>query len=262
MDYKCKTALITGASAGIGAAFAEELARRGSDLLLVARSEQRLQTLADRLAREHAIRAEVITADLSLPGAAADLAERVAALGRRVDLLVNNAGFGTQGPFVGIAPHEDAQMVSVNVAALVDLTHTYLPEMVQRKSGGVINVASTAAFQPLPYMAVYAATKAFVLSFSEALYEETHRQGVCVLALCPGATATEFFDRAKANGKALGPPRTSAQVVQTALQAFDQHKSMVIDGVQNQIGAMLPRFFPRRLVAMFSGLLGKRLGKV
>ncbi len=192
--YRGKTALVTGASAGIGAEFARALAARGSDVILVARSQERLRALADELARDFGVRAEVIAADLTRADAARDLYAEAEVRGLTVDLLINNAGFGTHGPFETLAPARDHAEVMLNVAAVVDLTHLFLPAMLKRGDGAVINVASTASFQPVPYMAVYGATKAFVLSFSEALWAECRGRGVRVLALCPGTTATEFFD--------------------------------------------------------------------
>ena len=199
-------ALITGASAGIGLEFALRLAERGYDLILVARRRDRLLELAAQVRSGHGeVRAEVIAADLSGAASAATVAAEVARLGMHVDLLVNNAGFGTHGYFETLSTEREHEEIALNVATLVGLTHAFLPAMLARGRGGVINVASTAAFQAVPYMAVYGATKAFVRSFSEALYEEVRGRGVRVLALCPGPTATEFFDTAVARAARSDP---------------------------------------------------------
>ena len=196
MDFKGTTALITGASSGIGEVFARELAARGADVVLVARNEGKLAELAGELASKHSVKAEVLAADLGQPGAGRALAEQVAARGLTVDVLINNAGFGFLSPLVKTDADMMSTMVALNVAALTDLTHAFLPGMVERDRGAVVNVASTAAFQPVPYMAVYGATKAYVLSFTEALWGETKGTGVRVTCLCPGATATAFFETA------------------------------------------------------------------
>jgi len=248
-QYQGKTALITGASAGIGAEFARALAARGTNVILVARSHDRLQTLADEVARDPGVRAEAIAADLARPGAARELRVAVEARGLTVDLLVNNAGFGTHGPFETLAPEREGAEVALNVAAVVDLTHLFLPAMLAKGDGAVVNVASTAAFQPVPYMAVYGATKAFVLSFSEALWAEYRGRGVRVLALYPGATATEFFDVVGTEDAALGAKRTVEQVVATGLRALERGRPSAVDGLANYLLAQSGRFGPRGLVA-------------
>src|SRR6266699_2270977 len=221
--YPGKTALITGASSGIGAAFATRLAAAGTHLMLVARSEEKLRALASQLANQHPIRAEVIVADLSRVGAARTVFEETQQRGLTVDILINNAAFGTFGQFDTLDAEREQQEILLNVATLVDLTHHFLPSMVERRQGAIINVASLAAFQPCPYMAVYGATKAFVLSFSEALWGEYRTKGVRVLALCPGETATEFF------------------------QALEQGRSSVVSGKRNALMANASRFVPRDL---------------
>ncbi|RPI49792.1 MAG: SDR family oxidoreductase, partial [Chloroflexi bacterium] len=193
MDRK-QTALVTGASRGIGEAFARQLAAQGKDLVVVSRDEARLQELADELSAAHGVRVHVIACDLSMPGAAGQVWAETERLGIAVDLLVNNAGVGKRGVFAELDHDFQAAMVRLNVNAVVELTRLYLPGMRARHRGGVINVASNAAFQPVPYMAVYAATKAFVLHFSEALAEEVGPGGVWVMALCPGATDTTFWE--------------------------------------------------------------------
>jgi short-subunit dehydrogenase len=237
-------ALITGASAGIGLEFAHRLAERGYDLILVARRRDRLDDLAVRMRAAHgSLRAEVIVADLADAAAPAQIAGDVTRLGLSVDLLVNNAGFGTHGRFETLPAEREHGEIEVNVSALVALTHAFLPAMLQRGSGGIINIASTAAFQPVPYMSVYGATKAFVRSFSEALHEEVRTRGVRVIALCPGPTATEFFDTAVATPR--GPIRTVRDVVTTGLQAYDAGSPVVIDGISNKILIAFSNLLPR-----------------
>ena len=245
-------ALITGASAGIGHAFAHGLAERGYDLIVTARRRERLEDLASRLRAEHGgMRVEIVVADLADPAAPAAIALEAERLEMNVDLLVNNAGFGTHGRFETLAPDRERGEIAVNAGALVALTHAFLPGMLERGRGGVINVASTAAFQPVPYMAVYGATKAFVRSFSEALHEEVRGRGVRVLAVCPGPTATEFFDISIAAPR--GPIRTARDVVRTGLRAYDAGATVVIDGVHNRLLIGLSNLIPRRWATKVAG---------
>jgi hypothetical protein len=246
-------ALITGASMGIGEVFADALVARGYDVALVARSAQALETIAERL-RSRGARAEVIVADLADPASIERVAARAEAAFGHIDLLVNNAGFGAHGKFETLSAESAIGQIRLNVEALVALTHRLAPGMLARRSGGIINVASTAAFQPVPWMAVYGATKAFVLSFSEALAEEYRSRGVRVLALCPGATATNFFKTA-GESAALGTKRSSADVVATALRAYDRGQTYVVDGFVNRILAFSPRLSPRPIVARLAGLM-------
>lgn len=247
-DFKDKTVLITGASMGIGAEFARELSRRGAQLILVARSESLLQKLAHELGG-----ATVIAQDLTQPRAARELFDAVTARDLAVDVLINNAGFGTHGLFTEIPLETQRSAIELNVGALVELTHTFLP-MIERRAGGIIQVASTAAFQAVPSMAVYAASKAFVLSFSEALWGEYRDRGVRVLALCPGATDTPFFERA-GEAAALGKKARPEAVVQLALRAFDRNKSHAIHGTKNFILAHANRLVPREQVIKLSARL-------
>ena len=248
MEYRTITTLITGASGGIGEEFARTLAAKGANVILVARSVDKLTALADELRNKHGIRADVIGSDLSVPGAATSLVAEVDKLGVDVDFLINNAGFGTHGDLADADPDRIRDEVALNVSALTDLTTTYLQRMTALKSGSIINVASTAAFQPVPHMAVYAATKAYVLSLSEALWWEAKRDGVRVLALCPGATDTAFFDVAGSDDAAVGTRRSTRQVVDTALSALEAGKPSVVDGAFNKLSAGSSRFAPRRLV--------------
>lgn len=242
------TALVTGASSGIGEQFARQLAARDMNLVLAARSEDRLQALAGELRKAHpGITVTVVPADLSDPAAPGALAARLADAGAAVDVLVNNAGFASHGPFAAEDPGRVAEEIQVNCGSLVALTAHLLPPMLARRRGGVVNVASTAAFQPIPTMAVYAATKAFVLSFTEALWAETRGSGVRVLALCPGATDTRFYQVAAAGGPEfmVRGRQSPQQVVAAALRAFESGQgAAVIPGVRNRVLAGVSRVSP------------------
>ncbi|MEM1368454.1 MAG: SDR family oxidoreductase [Cyanobacteria bacterium P01_H01_bin.15] len=244
-------ALITGASSGIGAAFARALAAEKSDLVLLARSKNKLEALANELVEQFGVQTQVIVQDLTVPNVGEVVEQAVTDGPESVDLLINNAGFGDYGEFCDRPLSKNMEMLQLNITALTDLTGRFLPAMQQRGSGGIINVASIAAFQPLPFMAVYAATKAYVLSFSEALWAENKDKGVNVLALCPGPTESEFFEVAefptatKDNFK--GPSAVSAEkVVQEALKGLKKQQSNVVTGgVFNQVIVNVPRFSPR-----------------
>jgi short-subunit dehydrogenase len=247
---KSRTALITGASSGIGETFARMLAEDGMDLVLVARSEDKLRDLARQLAETYSRRVEVVALDLSHGGAADKLKAAVDALGLKVDLLVNNAGFGTAGAFVKQAAARERDEILLNVAAVVDLCHAFVPAMVERGQGGVINVASLAAFQPIPYMSVYAATKAFVLSFTYALRSEVRGKGVKVTALCPGPVDTPFFEATGKKGLRDTVPRgtmvTADKVVSDCLRGF---KAVVLPGVAAKALAWTGNVVPRGWMA-------------
>ena len=249
-----QTALVTGASSGIGEQFALQLGRRGHNLILSARSVDKMQALATRLRTENpGIAVEVIAADLAEPGGAAALTGEVAARGIDVDILINNAGFGSHNPVAEEDPDNLAREIQLNCSSLVDLTARLLPAMLQRDRGGVLNVASTAAFQPLAGMAVYAATKAFVLSFTEALWAETRTTGVRVVALCPGATETGFFDAAGKEFLTSGR-QTADHVAEFGLRAFFNGRGpTVVPGLANKLGANGYRFVPRAALARFAG---------
>jgi short-subunit dehydrogenase len=244
MTFSPKRSLVTGASAGLGVEFARVLAARGSDLVLAARRTDRLEELADSLD----VDVQVVTIDLSLPEAGKRLFDAAGP----VDLLVNNAGFGTHGALVDSEPDRLAQEVALNVAAVVDATRAFLPSMISNGFGGVVNVASTAAFQPIPGMAVYGASKAFVLSFTEAVWAEARKHGVKVTALAPGATATEFFDVA---GNPPGRQQTPEQVIAVAMRALDRRSTPphVISGAGNVVAAWGTRLVPKRLLAPMAG---------
>ncbi len=257
-QWSGKTALITGASSGIGEHYARTLAALGSHLVLVARSADKLKRLAEELTAQHGVNVFVLPADLAQPGAAQRLLEACTTRNLHIDALVNNAGFGTYGAFETIPPERDQQLIQLNVAAVCDLTHAFLPAMLARGSGAVINMASTAGFQPAPLFAVYAASKAFVLSFSEALWAEYRGRGVRVLAVCPGPTATGFFDASQSDiGKVAFFSRQlgSDQVVQQSLRALDQGRSYIIIGRLNYMIAHSSRWAPRALVAGVGALL-------
>jgi short-subunit dehydrogenase len=248
MNIENSTALITGSSGGIGEEFAVQMAKRGVNLILVARREDKLAQLRDRLLQSRpGLTIDIITADLSIPGSAADLAARVGALGRQVDILVNNAGVGQHGEFATQSVESNSAQIHLNCVTLVELTALFLPPMTRARRGLIINVASTAGFQPTPGMAVYGATKAFVLSFTESLWQETKASGVRVFALCPGATETEFFARTGQDFMTSGR-QTSEQVVSTAMAAIDKSTPTVISGWRNAVVASGYRLAPRRLM--------------
>jgi uncharacterized protein len=260
MNYR--TALITGASSGIGEVFARQLAAASCDLILVSRSGDKLQRLADRLTADHDRRVEVIAADLSQPAPGAALAAAVAQLGMEVDLLVNNAGFGTVGAFHKQDPAREQQEIALNAAAVVDLAHAFVPGMVQRGSGGIINVASVAAFQPVPRMAVYAATKAFVLSFSLGLWGEYRGRGLRVVAVCPGPVDTNFFD-ATGNAKLRSsvPDRimlSPESVVAGSLKALARGDTVYVPGATNKLTALGGKLLPRQWITRLAGMAMQR----
>lgn len=243
------TALITGASGGIGEEFAVQLAARGVNLVLVARRAGTLEQLRTALLdRYPGLVIDVIAADLSEPGAAAEIARQAEKAGRRIDVLINNAGAGYRGPFAEQGAERVAGQIQLNAGSVAGLTARFLPPMLEARHGLVINVASTAAFQPIPAMAVYAATKAFVLSFTEALWQETQGSGVRVLALCPGATETGFFTAAAQQPFMTRGRQTPQQVVDTALAAAGTTAPTVVSGWRNRLSILGPRFLPRRIV--------------
>ncbi len=247
-----KVALVTGASAGLGVEFARQLARRGHRLVLAARRKDRL----DELAREVG-NARAVAIDLSREGAATSLMADIDANGETVDLLVNNAGFGLIGRFAELDAGRLRQMIDLNVGALTDLCRAAAPAMIERRSGAILNVASTAAFQPGPKMAVYFATKAFVLSLSEALHEELKPHGIEVSCLCPGPTRTEFGDVAGFGGNGLFDKvaMNAARVVETGLRGLDANRAVVVAGLINKVGAASTRFAPRSVVRKIAGAI-------
>ncbi len=247
---KTETVLVTGASSGIGRQLAHCFAADGSRLVLVARRRGALEALAGELQNAHKIQTQVLTVDLSRPDAPERIFAQLQSGGVRVDVLVNNAGFGAVGPFAQLPLAQQLEMVQVNVTALTHLTRLFLPGMLERGRGGVLNVASTAAFQPGPLMAVYYATKAYVLSFSEAVAEELARTGVTVTALCPGPTTTEFAAVAKAQKSRLFRLRamSAEAVARIGHQAFRQGRFAVIAGTRNRLLVFSERLSPRWVV--------------
>lgn len=247
------TTLITGASSGIGAAFARKLAARGRNVFLVARSEDKLIALCNELGRLTSIRAQYLALDLRHPDAGAQLFEEIIKRELEIDMLINNAGIGSMGDFVKLDLNHELEMIELNIRALVDLTQRFLGPMRDRKRGTIINVASTAGFQAVPYMATYAATKAFVLSFSEALWEENRAHGIHVMALCPGVTETNFFEAAGIDRPPMRTIQTPEEVVETALRALPREKPTVISGWTNWLTVEAERFFPRSFVTKVAG---------
>jgi len=246
-------ALITGASSGIGEAFARELAKRGHDLVLVARRRDRLERLAGELSEGLGIAADVLAADLAKEADIAAVEERLRA--DEIDLLVNGAGFGIVGEFADVSLERQLEELDVDVRALMRLTHAALSAMIPRRRGGIINVASTAAFQPIPNMATYAASKAFVLFLTEAVHEEAKKHGVAVTCLCPGPVKTEFQQVAGVDRGRV--PRfvwtSTDRVVESALSALRSRRAVVVPGTFNVMGAfstrLAPRFLARRIAA-------------
>jgi uncharacterized protein len=244
------TCLITGASAGIGEQFARQLAARGYNVFLVARRRERIRDLAAELEREHGVRADFVACDLGDPTARDALAETAARREVEVDVLINNAGFGTTGD-VHSDPDRQTGMVRVNCEAPVALTAAFLPAMVERGRGGVLNVASVAAFQPVPSQAVYGATKAFMLSFSEALASELRKTGVSATALCPGPVETEFTEVAAFKRPASEMPSfiwsSPEDVARAGLEGLEKGKRVVIPGVGNRAAASMGHYTPHSL---------------
>lgn len=248
--YADHWALITGASSGIGAEFARQLAARGMHLILVARREELMQALAQELFTAHGTKTEVIPEDLGDPQAPARLISEIERRGREIELLVNNAGFGYVSEIETSDLARVMQLVQLNIAALTELTYRVLPGMMQRGHGGIINVSSVAGFQPVAYMGPYAASKAYVLHFTESLWAEAREKGVTVTALCPGTTRTDFFDVAGAAPGWL--EKHSSQdvptVVKTALKALEKKRSYVVSGWKNYILTLLVRLAMRSTV--------------
>jgi short-subunit dehydrogenase len=247
-EWRGKWALVTGASAGIGQALASELAAGGSNLVLTARRLDRLDQLARKLRADHGVAVECLAADLERAEAPQEIFAFTRDRGFTIDLLVNNAGFGDNVEFHASALAKQVGMVRVNCEAVVRLTHLYLPGMVERRRGDVLIVASTAAFQPVPYISVYAATKAFDLFFAAGIAEEVKRYGVRVCALCPGATATEFQAVAGSNSNFEKNPETPEKVARTGLKALAAGKRHVVSGFRNWMGVESQRLAPRSLV--------------
>jgi uncharacterized protein len=250
--------LVTGASSGLGAGFARRFAARGQDVVLVARRKDRLAALAADLEREHGVTAEVVVSDLARAGAPAELVAGLSDRGRVVTGLVNSAGFGTAGPFGAEDPARVADEIQVNVAALTVLTRLLLPQVVAAR-GVLVNVSSNASHQPIPGIAVYAATKAYVTSLTEAIWQETRGTGIKVLALCPGPTATEFFSAAGSESFKVGPVATADEVLDAAFTVLDRRDPgpVLTVGARNRVQGWVARVAPRRMrLAVAAGLMG------
>jgi short-subunit dehydrogenase len=246
-----KLALITGASGGIGLEFAKLLAQAGYDLALVARSKDKLEDIAAELRAKYGIAAQAVVCDLAKPNAAHDVIAQVP----KCDVLVNNAGFANNDKFWKIAEADTLDELQVDIVALTQLTRLYLPGMLERKDGKILNVASTAGFLPGPNMAVYYAGKAYVISFSEALAEEVRGSGVTVTVLCPGATATGFQSRASVETTPLFklPMAKADAVAKAGIEAMMRGKPVVVPGITNKFVAVSPKITPRRLLVKISG---------
>ncbi|UUU32449.1 SDR family oxidoreductase [Streptomyces sp. CA-210063] len=259
IDYRRQTVIVTGASSGLGAEFARQLARRGADLVLVARRADRLKDLADELTRAHGVTVTVVARDLGLPDAGRTLRAELESRGIHATGLVNNAGFATHNALTDEDPDRLQSMIALNVSALVDLSRAYIGPLASADTGVLINVASLLGFQPTPYLSVYGATKAFVLSFTESLWEETHDTGLRVLAVCPGATKTEFYDVAGSQQADYGTKRaTPEHVVKMALDTLDRRSAPPSVITNGRPLALVSKFLPRRVTVRFMGRMARR----
>jgi uncharacterized protein len=251
--YQGKWALITGASSGFGEEFAKALAQKGTNLVLVARREQKLSAIATTLIEKYHVQVEVIAMDLATPSAGLELYLAVKKLQHHIHILINNAGFGLIGKLHDIDIKKNQDMMMLNIVTPTNLIQLFLPDMLSKKEGVIINLASTAAFLPTPYMAIYGATKAFVLSLTEGIWAEYRKMGINVLAVCPGSSSTEFFKVAGAEIAPLLKKSSPEEVVRSALKALDCGKIYVIPGsIANYVLANLVRFSPRKLAALVS----------
>lgn len=249
--YADRWALVTGASSGIGAEFARLLAARGMHLVLTARREERLKELAEELHTRHGTLCEIVPCDLSEPHAAGRLAEEVRARGKTIELLVNNAGFAVVSDVPNTNVDDVLRVVRLNIEAPTELTYRFLPGMLERGHGAIVNVSSVAGLQPVAYMGAYAASKAYALHFSEALWAELRGSGVTVMALCPGATRTEFFEVAGVKGwLKKRRSHSPAQVVRRALRALEKGRPSAIIGFHNRLRALLVRLVSRKRVVL------------
>src|SRR6266403_1786470 len=260
-NWRGKWALVTGASAGIGAALAEELAGGGTHLVLTARRKERLDELARALTAKHKVKTSVFAADLAEPSAPEKIFAFTKEKGIEIDLLVNNAGFGRLGEFPSVEKQRLLDMVQVNCSAVVHLTRLYLPEMLARRRGDVLILASTASFQAVPYISTYAATKAFDLLLAEGLAEEMKPYGIRVCALCPGTTTSEFHELAGHLTHSKGREQSAETVARNGLKALAAGKSYVISGFGNYLGANLERLVPRRFVTQIAAKLFRPDGR-
>jgi len=263
MDLKGKRALVTGASGGIGECFARRLAGRGADLVLAARSEDKLQTLAAELGQAHGIEVTPIPEDLSKPRAPEVLFHETEESGRPVDILINNAGVGNYGRFLDMEWERLAAEIQLNLISLTELSHRFARSMRERKSGYICNVASFAAYSPAPYFATYSAGKTYVRNFTEALAYELHPSGVRACCVCPGATRTAFFERAGQKDLSLLIRATMAgpdKVARVGLRSLLGGRRNVVVGVNNKLTIFLMRFLPRRLLVWAAAKLAGEAG--
>ncbi|MFD7242348.1 SDR family NAD(P)-dependent oxidoreductase [Streptomyces massasporeus] len=259
IDYHRQTVIVTGASSGLGAEFARQLARRGANLVLVARRADRLESLAAELTRAHGVTVTAVARDLGLPDAGRTLRAELESRGIYATGLVNNAGFGTHDAFTDEDPDRLQSMIALNVSALVDLSRAYVDPLSSADTGVLINVASLLGFQPTPYLSVYGATKAFVLSFTESLWEETRGTGLRVLAVCPGATKTEFYDVAGSQSADYGTKRaTPEQVVKIALDTLDRRSAPPSVITNGRSLALVGKLLPRRSMVRLMGWMARR----
>ena len=243
------TTLITGASSGIGEAFARRLAADGHNLFLVARSEDKLRDVCTELSAAHGIMAQFLALNLTEPNADERCFSETESLGINIDLLINNAGFGSMGDFAKLDIERELDMVRLNIGALVGLTHRYLGPMREKRKGTILNISSGAGFQPIPFMATYAATKSFVTAFSEAIAAENRPFGIEVIAVCPGSTDTPFFETGKVGREfAQKGLETPEQVVETALRAIGTGKAKVVSGWKNRMVARVVSLVPNSLI--------------
>ena len=257
-----KTALITGASSGIGKAMAQLMAEKNINLVLIARSGDKLNTLKSQLESKHGVSARCIVKDLSLPEAPAEIADILKTENIEIDYLINNAGVGTLASFTDYPWDKDAMMIDLNVRALVHLSKIFAPLMRARKSGKILNIASTAAFQPGPGMAVYFASKAFVLHFSEALHHELKNYGISVTALCPGPTESQFLETAGMEDARLFKNQkvpTATQVAQYAYKAMIKGKTVAVPGFKNKLLTVALRFAPRDIVTAMAAKFQEKI---
>lgn len=262
--------VITGASGGIGEVIVNRLAERKHNLLLIARNAEKLERQCTELAGKYGIDAQFIAADLSKPGTAIAIFEETQKRGLKIDMLINNAGIGSGGEFSSLALNAELDLLQLNISSLVGLTHLFLPQMQQRRNGTVVNIASMAAFIPVPYMATYAASKAFVRSFTEAVTQECKPYNVHMLLFCPGLTKTNFNKAAGIdNEKAIGlnsdygnaPSQTPEQVAEELLNALDKKKNFAVSGRLNRFGAKLTALLPNALIAQnFAKMYRKKSG--
>ncbi len=263
---KKRTALITGASSGIGYELAKVIAKDGHDLVLVARTQKKLEELAKALQTTFKIKVTVLPKDLNLPNAAQEIYQELKSKGIGIDMLVNNAGLGTHGKFTQTDAAQDAQMMQVNIVALTELTKAFTPDMVAQKWGRIMNVASIASFMSSPNMAIYAATKAYVLSFSEAINEELRGTGVSVTALCPGVTQTNFFETAHVSQENINRfgslvVQSAEEVAKSGYQALKAQKTVHITGLVNNLSVNSMQWVPRQIRTPMLGLMFSFFGE-